>query len=210
MPDSRPFLFCSKSLHKAETICIYMIKVKSVLGKIYDELSDENIFNTANLSDYPHLQCPVCHRKGGFKSISAYTRYMITIKNGKRCDLRVEIPRVKCPSCGHTHALIPDNLIPFGSYTIRFVLHILLEYLNRSESVAALCEHYGISISTLYAWKNLFMQHQSLLLGIMHAAKALCNGIIDTICTYQNLPEFFFSTFGFSFLQAAHSHPVPS
>ena len=178
-----------------------MIKVKAVLGKIFNDFSDENVFKKADFSDSSHFKCPVCKRRGDFKRIHPYCRYMITIADDSRKDVLVEVPRIQCPSCNHTHALLPDNLIPFGSYTIHFVLKVLSEYLKRSVPVAVLCENYGISISTLYSWKKLLTYHHSILLGIMHAMESLCEEILSDITDYDSLPEAFFSTFGFSFLQ---------
>ena len=95
------------------------------------------------------------------------------MKDGLRCDSSVSIPRVLCTSCGHTHALIPDVLIPFGSYSLCFILSALQRYLNRSSTVAALCDSLQISISTLYGWIHLFEQHASLWLGILHKVAKL-------------------------------------
>ena len=180
-----------------------MIKVKAVSGKIFNELSDEYFFSSATASDKSSLRCPVCGRKGAFKKIHPYDRCMITIDRScsERKETIVSIPRIYCPSCRHTHALLPDNLIPFGSYTIRFVLEVLSEYLKKVVPVTTLCDRYGISISTLYHWKKLLTYHHSLLLGIMHVMDSLCEKIISDITGFESLPEVFFSTFRFSFLQ---------
>jgi len=180
-----------------------MIKVKAIFGKLFEQLSDENIFNNANLTDTSHFQCPYCHRKGDFKKLPSYQRYMISYNGDSRTEVLVTIPRIQCPSCGHTHALIPDNLIPYGSYTIKFVLRILLEYLKRKTSVEALCNKWNISISTLYEWKKIFLYHHSLLLGVIHAAKALCESLINEVYDYPDFPFEFFDCFRFSFLQIA-------
>ena len=46
-----------------------------------------------------------------------YDRNMITISEGLRLNLTVSVPRIKC-GCGRTHAIIPDILIPYGSYSL--------------------------------------------------------------------------------------------
>ncbi len=39
---------------------------------------------------------------------------MIDIEDGKVVYGNVEIKRVQCKSCGHTHAILPDYIVPYG------------------------------------------------------------------------------------------------
>ena len=57
-----------------------------------------------------------------------YSRYMITIKGNQIESVLLRIPRIKCTSCGHTHAVLPEMLIPYSSYSLRFVLTVLRDY----------------------------------------------------------------------------------
>jgi hypothetical protein len=86
---------------------------------------------------------------------------MISVYKGKRIQTTLTIPRYLCESCGRTHALLPDVLIPFGSYSLRFVLTILRAYKNRTGTVAELCMDWEIAISTLYGWIHLFIDHHN-------------------------------------------------
>ena len=50
---------------------------------------------------------------------------MITVVANERREIELEVPRVCCESCRHAHSLLADALIPYGSYTLRFILHVL-------------------------------------------------------------------------------------
>lgn len=79
-------------------------------------------------------------------------RYMITLKANHIETEILRIPRVKCDSCGHTHAVLPEMLIPYSSYSIRFVLTVLKDYFLHAHTVEKICEMYQIAHSTFYAF----------------------------------------------------------
>ena len=126
-----------------------MIIKKSVLAKLHSiKCSDIELFSDTIKRFNPHkCHCPVCCAKGQCKRIGSYPRMMITIKDRERYFSVIRITRVKCLSCQHTHAVLPDILIPFGSYTITFILSVLKAYLLREGTVTELCAHYQIAAS---------------------------------------------------------------
>ena len=75
----------------------------------------------------------------------------------------LRVLRVKCTSCGHTHALLPEMLIPYSSYSLRFILTVLENYFLHIHPVEVICETYQISHSTLYAFRSLFLSPKSCL-----------------------------------------------
>ena len=78
---------------------------------------------------------------------------------GKVCFLRT-YPR---PS--------PEMLIPYSSYSLRFVLTVLEDYFLHVHTVEQICETYQIAHSTLYVFRNLFLSHKQLILGILNDAQ---------------------------------------
>ena len=67
------------------------------------------------------LLCNSCNQTGRLKIQSHYHRYCIHAVNGRRIEETVSIPLLVCSSCGASQAVLPDALIPFGSYSVRFV-----------------------------------------------------------------------------------------
>jgi hypothetical protein len=67
--------------------------------------------------------------------------------------------------------------------------------------VAALCEHFSITISTLYAWKALFVKHANLWLSVLEKIIQVNIEALDYFENIHQLPSSFFKRYGFSFLQ---------
>ncbi|HBK52428.1 DUF6431 domain-containing protein, partial [Syntrophomonas wolfei] len=76
-----------------------------------------------------------------------------------RPRVMVIIIRYKCDSCGHTHALLPEFLIPYRSYSLLFILAVLKDYCLTIEKIS---EKYGIAASTIYTWKALFLKNKKI------------------------------------------------
>jgi len=150
--------------------------------------------------------CPACGAKHSCSSHGSYERCMITIVGQTRKEVTVSINRVICSSCRKTHALLPDFLIPFASYSLKFVLHVLKAYLCRTGTVARLCESFAISISTLYKWIHLFREHANLLLSSLDQIQWINKKALTFILDKMALPWFFFNRFQFSFLQNQKRH----
>lgn len=112
-------------------------------------------------------RCPFCGAKGCLEKFACYDRYLIELKEGEAATHRVRIPRYRCTSCGHTHAALSSCLVPYRSYSLRFILHVLRSYFLHQKTVDALCEDAGISPSTLYEWKKMFLRQKSLWLGAL-------------------------------------------
>lgn len=147
--------------------------------------------------------CPICGTRGGMSGHDAYEHDLVEYGPGGLTDDRITVRRVICKSCDKTSAVLPDVLIPHKSYNIIFILTVLKAYYFRKEPVAMVCARYGISVSTIYAWKRRYLSHKCLHLGRLekylfyedpHIAKP------SDICFTEFLCDFF-RRFGFSFLQ---------
>jgi len=180
-----------------------MIRQKSIFCKLNSLLkSDREIFETVMKGFRIYMMiCPECGAKGRCQEHASYYRLLITIEFRKRKKYYIEIPRVLCESCGSTHAILPDVLIPYKSYSLRFILYILAKYLKRDCTVEVFCEQWNIAIATLYSWKDIFLEHASLWIGKLEQANTLCEKILNRIRESENFPEAFFDQYKFSFLQ---------
>jgi len=176
-------------------------------------INQETIFskiNSIKRSDLELLEdmkpqykvCPNCGAIDCCSPYASYGRCMISIESGVRKEHYLTIQRVICGSCNSTHALLADVLIPYGSYSLRFILHTLRAYLNRTCTVAALCNRYNIAISTLYRWIDLFKEHANLWLSVLEQILQISVEALDHFENIQLLPSSFFQRYGFSFLQS--------
>lgn len=117
------------------------------------------------------MTCPVCRSRGNCTAHSRYTRSLIDFEGGRTVYRRVEIKRVRCGSCGHTHAILPDGVIPYTTYSLPFILRVLCAHFLRLGTVEQLCRRYAISPSMLYQWKGLFQEHKEIWLGVLKSAE---------------------------------------
>lgn len=162
--------------------------------QLYEEFSSQSL-------DAIHLEiCPHCKARGTCSSHSAYTRDMITLESTQIRCYSLQIQRVICSSCGHTHAILPDFLIPYGSYSLRFILQVLKLYFLHAGTIDQLCNQFHISRSTLYSWKLLFLCHKKLWLGYLSGYETEPLTFFDCIFEEHFLASFF-SNFLTSFLQ---------
>jgi len=181
-----------------------MIRQKTVLIKLFLLIiSDRELLDTMLPS---YKVCPVCGAMGCCKPHDSYGRWVTSIYNGARMEYHLTIQRVKCKSCDSTHALLSDVLIPYRHYSLRFILHVLRAYFYRCGTVAQLCEHFSISISTIYKWRSLLMEHANLWLSVLEKISQLSSEHLDYFENIHQLPSAFFQRYRFSFLQ---SHKTP-
>ena len=93
----------------------------------------------------PELQtCPCCGTKGDCQILAYYDRSLVDFINGVPVCHSLCIVRLIC-TCGHTHAVLPDFIIPYVSYGLFFILRTLAEYFLHISTVEKLCDRFSIS-----------------------------------------------------------------
>lgn len=179
-----------------------MIRAFTIFCKLnFIELSALEIFTVAmqEFSD-DKLQmlvfpCPYCGAKHPhWSKFASYERDIISWEKGLPVTYRITVTRIICSSCGHTHAVLPEIIIPYGSYSVIFILNVLRDYYLSHMRVQELCDKYMIATSTLYAWKRLFLIHKKLWLGILTdaATKPLTFlSSLPSLTTSKDLATFF-------------------
>lgn len=183
-----------------------MVRLFTALCKCFlENIYDEIIFREANCH-YSYLgeACPRCGAVGKLTPHGDYTRGFTEHKDRKNVDSRLKPLRFLCKSCGATHALLPDIVIPYGRYSLRFVLTVLIAYFERTTTVVKICEQYDIAVSTLYEWKKRMALHKDLMLGVLISRKTTALAFLRNLLGSNNLSDclrIFFHKYGFSFMQ---------
>lgn len=158
---------------------------------------------TSDKIPFIKLSCPHCGAKRPYWSYhDSYDRYLISYENKTVITDIVSITRIKCSSCKHTHALLPEIIVPYSSHGLLFILAVMREYFSKVK-ISDICEKYQISVATLYSWKKIFLIHKQLWFGILeniYQDSMLFLYSIPNSGTSQKLSEFFLQT-GYSFLQ---------
>ena len=147
----------------------FMIRGFSLLCKInFNHYSTLALFyHCMRMIDIRNCPCPKCGtRHPDWDEHATYIRYLIGFEKGDVVCDSVEITRFKCPSCGTTHGILPEFVIPFKSHSLFFVLAVMKDYFMGLK-IADISAKYEISVSTLYAWKDLFLKHKRMWLGVL-------------------------------------------
>lgn len=185
-----------------------MIRVFELFCKLnFINIPAEDLFlqAMAQLNLNEHI-CPFCRTKHpGWKRHATYERYLISYESGHVISYRINIIRYRCSSCGHTHAILPEFIIPYQCYSFLFITAVMRDYFIGSLTIEQLCEKYSISVSALYSWKKLFLRHKKIWLGLLNDACTSSIEFLNSLIPIKSLGELkeFFLTAGISFLQDA-------
>ena len=89
------------------------------------------------------IACTRCRCQGNFTPHGSYRRHLVVVGKAVRLTVR----RVRCASCGMTHAVLPEGVVPYRAHSESFLLAVLAAWASgRSNSqVRAM---FGISEST--------------------------------------------------------------
>ena len=154
-------------------------------------------------------KCPFCGASGSCVYYGTYDRNVVTFCNGAIDVIRLTITRVKC-SCRRTHAILPDFIIPYLSFSLPTVLLILWDYFSHSLTVEALCEKYQIVPRTLYRLKSQFLLHKREWLGVVGDMEQTPHSFLEGImgpAPYSPFAWGFLLLTAFSFIQS-HANPA--
>ena len=156
--------------------------------------------------------CPICKSQGNCRIHAYYNRSVIDFRYGHKVKSSLCVQRLICGSCGHTHAVLPDVLIPYASYSLMFILRVLGEFFLGMASIEALCEKFSITSMQFYKWLQLWKQHKQLWLGILSDMETSDCGFLKSLILKEPYSDFgtaFCQKSSRSFLQA-HRNPVAS
>ena len=161
----------------------------------------------------PELEtCPICGSTGNCHIHDYYGRSIIDFRDGKRQKSDLCVMRVFCDSCEHAHAILPDIIIPYSSYSLLFILHLLGQYFAGRFTIEQLCERYEISQNQFYKWLALWKSHKQEWLGILGNQEVSDVSFLKRIVLMDSASSFsmgFVLRFTYSFLQS-HRNPVPA
>lgn len=111
----------------------------------------ENIQNYLNTANFCHLECPNCHSHDLIRW-GYYERNVIFFSNNEfNIDSSIiKIQRIRCKSCGKTHALLPFGIIPYKQFTDEIISKILYELTN--DTLENVSNKYLIDQSIIKKW----------------------------------------------------------
>ena len=190
-------------IRKNSTNCkLIQIKTSKISG--YDIF--HNACDDINLQDEV---CPTCGSKGSCSPYGHYDRYLIDFKDGSPNCMTIKITRVIC-KCGHTHAILPDPIIPYIQYSLFYVLVVLAVYSCHLMTIDHLCDMYHITPSILYRWVKVYDEHRREWQGLLQSTTSDIQHSLYELAhkdNYGSFAAFFIQKTGISLLQT-HANPA--
>ena len=116
--------------------------------------SQEDIQNLMPSLEDISCCCPNCKAYSNFSFHGAYNRNISFIREGKTFDFTVSVTRVICNSCGSTHALFPDFIVPYKHFSRDSFLLVVSKTV--SSSVLKVSECFYLSWQFIYACLSIF------------------------------------------------------
>lgn len=159
----------------------------------------------------PHLEtCPICGSTGNCHIHDYYDRSIIDFLSGRQEKASLCILRVFCDSCQHAHAVLPEVIIPYSTFSLFFVLRILAEYFAGLYTREQLCEKFDVSANQLRRWTALWRSHKRQWLGLLDDASSSDLSFLKELMAsgcYSSFSMSFIRRLSCSFLQS-HKNPV--
>lgn len=155
-------------------------------------------------------QCPTCGCVGACSEHGFYSREIIDFVCEKVISRRIWVTRVKCASCGHTHALLAGTVVPYNKHSLLFILHVLYARFCKGWSLSKIYGVFGIGARTFYRWAGIFASHCDEWLGRLKAVEAGSKNALMSllgIYPYARFAASFFRKTNLSFLQS-HANPA--
>lgn len=199
----------SKDSIASTTIMIRKNLIKCNLIRVYK--SGKVLFDEYMASFRPETEtCPYCGAKGACRIFAYYKRYLIDFVDGHPVVEQIRVLRVIC-SCGATHAILFDPVIPYEQHSLLFILRVLAEHFMHRLTVEKICEVFDICLSTFHRWKKLFEANRRAWQGTLASIET---SLAEALCMIENQEPFaifaqgFYRLTGMSFLQS-HKNPAP-
>lgn len=108
----------------------------------------DNILDFYGIWNY---ECPICHSHHRWKRHGTYPRFLIFPQDGLFREESMDILRLLCTSCGHTHAIFPTDVIPYCVYSVSAILKVCLACLIEKQPVLSLASLHGLCYQMIYA-----------------------------------------------------------
>ena len=187
-----------------------MIRLNSLDCKLKNRILPVKELFRQSLAQSPLflMACPFCGAKGTCRKRGSYERSLVTFSNGAAEVVRLKIPRVQC-TCGKSHALLPELIVPYLSYSLPMILLILSDYFKRRLTIRGICEKYLVSPPLIYRFKKLFLLHKKQWPGVLRDMELCAPDFVERLQTdsYSRFRDAFLRLTAYSFLQS-HKNPA--
>ena len=155
--------------------------------------------------DADRMHCPGCGSRGTLAPHAGYSRHYVSMEGDAVTDTLIEVARLRCSSCGTTHAVLPLTAVPRSVFSVLFIASLIADHINRRfPGVESLCAHYGVAVNTFYRIRGRFLSCVRIVSGILAAgpeASAAAAAITGGLESADAFLASFFELTGTSFCE---------
>lgn len=102
----------------------------------------ENISN--NYMDFDYI-CPKCGAQHTWHRHGFYERHVLYLENDTLQEHFLKVLRLQCISCNATHAILPNDIIPYSIYGLITFLQITSKVFLNKQTLSQTARKYNIS-----------------------------------------------------------------
>jgi hypothetical protein len=114
--------------------------------------------------------CPSCGSKNSLIRHAKYERYIYLFENSVFVCHMIVILRLKCKSCGTTHAILPADVIPYKIFSFTCIRICLTGYFIREMSGPEISLMYRLSVQMVYLFKKEYLDEQASCINFLRAS----------------------------------------
>mgnify|MGYP006916095410 CR=1 FL=1 len=103
-----------------------------------------------NITDLHSNVCPCCHAKNKLIKYGTYERNLSILEDNDVVNYKVVVQRVFCTSCNHSHALLPNFIVPYKIMALVSIAQIVQK--ASVSSAYKLAENIKISMQLIYSY----------------------------------------------------------
>jgi hypothetical protein len=114
--------------------------------------------------------CPCCGSKNSLIRHAKYERYICLFENNVFVCHMITILRLKCKSCGTTHAILPADVIPYKIFSFTCIRICLTGYFIQEMSGPEISLLYRLSVQMVYLFINEYLDEQASCINFLRAS----------------------------------------
>lgn len=160
---------------------------------------NDNILGKYNVFEYV---CPSCGAKHSLIRHGKYTRNICFINESNLVEEKsMVVLRLICKSCNTTHAILPNDVVPYCIYSFSFMLNTLIRRFVDSSKISTICNDFNISFQLLYTFIKRFLKFaESCMLvlrnlGFQNSSTDISKLLLSIIAFEKSDKDFFFAYF---------------
>lgn len=112
-----------------------------------------------NRNSFSKTTCPRCRAIGRFKMHGSYERNVAYFNDKQLVFKLIAIRRVRCKSCGTTHAVLPGDIIAYRLLSLFVFLYVLFLLYIRNTPVLKIANDFDCSFQFLYSIIGVFEKY---------------------------------------------------